>query len=58
MEGTRRRPGGYAVPGCEFEELSLCFVKVVATVAASRRKGILWGNDVSGWLDREPHAVG
>ena len=51
MENTRRKkPGPYIVEGWEFKELSLCFVKIVATIATKEGKGILWGNDVCSWL--------
>jgi hypothetical protein len=50
MKRTRRILGGYRVRGWEFNELSLCFVKIVAAIATNEGKGILWGNDVSSWL--------
>jgi hypothetical protein len=49
MERTRTG-GGYAAQGWEFDELSLSFVRAVASLAAGQGKGILWGNDVPDWL--------
>jgi hypothetical protein len=46
MPGTQ---GGVYYEGAEeapFEELSLSFVRTVATIATTRRLGLLWGNDV------------
>ena len=34
----------YECPGFSFEELSLSFVRTVATLAAAEGRGILWGN--------------
>jgi hypothetical protein len=48
----------YDCPGFSFQELSLSFVRIVATIAAKESKGILWGNDVM-WSDyylNDPHA--
>lgn len=36
----------YDCPEFSFQELSLSFVRTVATIAANENKGILWGNDV------------
>jgi hypothetical protein len=55
MKNTQRQSDGYKVEEWEFEELSLCFVKIVATVATAEGKGILWGNDVSSWLTPASH---
>jgi len=41
------RPGPYACEGVPFKELSLSFVRTVATIAATCKQGLLWGNDIS-----------
>lgn len=35
---------GYECPGFSFYELSLSFVRTVATIAAAEGRGVLWGN--------------
>ena len=39
-------------PTFSFEQLSLSYVRTVATIAAQRQRGILWGNDLRSSLDR------
>jgi hypothetical protein len=47
MEAFRpRKPGPYRHPTASFPELSLSFVRTVATIAIQERHGILWGNDL------------
>jgi hypothetical protein len=48
MQRTRHW-NGYGMKGWEFNELSLAFVRTVATIASVERKGILWGNDLLGF---------
>ena len=46
MTSFKRRSGGTSYPAESFLELSLSFVRTVATIAARDGQGILWGNDL------------
>jgi len=41
------RPGPYECEGVPIEALSLSFVRTVATIAVTRTRGLLWGNDIA-----------
>jgi hypothetical protein len=47
MEQFRKiHPGPYECAGGPFDDLSLSFVRTVATIAVTRQLGLLWGNDL------------
>lgn len=52
MEKIGRKPA-HSNGGWDFDELSLCFVKTVATISTREQKAILWGNNVLNWLAPE-----